>query len=59
MGPTYAAPVGAVLAALATGATLWGRVKGGVNVAWVTTWDLRLTFPLEGLAARLGPPTPR
>ena len=49
----YAAPAGAVLAALATVATLWGWLGGGgsVNVAWAPTWDLRLAFSLDGLAA--------
>lgn len=49
----WAAPVGAILAALAFGATLWGWVAGGglIDVPWAPTWDLRLTFALDGLAA--------
>lgn len=50
---TWTARVGAVLAALAFMATLWGWMAGGgrVDVAWAPSWDLRLTFALDGLAA--------
>ena len=51
--PSFAAPVGAALAALAFGATLWGWGAGGgaVDVAWAPTWDLRFMVALDGLAA--------
>ena len=51
--PALAAPVGAALAALAFAATLWGWLSGGgaVDVAWASSWDLRLHLELDGLAA--------
>jgi multicomponent Na+:H+ antiporter subunit A len=51
--PAYAAPVGAALAALAFGATLWGWLSGGgfVDVAWVPGLDVRFAASLDGLAA--------
>jgi multicomponent Na+:H+ antiporter subunit A len=51
--PPYAAPVGAVFAALAFGATLWGWLSGGgsVDAAWVPDLDVRFAVSLDGLAA--------
>jgi multicomponent Na+:H+ antiporter subunit A len=51
--PAYAAPVGAALAALAFGATLWGWLSGGgsVDVDWVPGLDVRFAASLDGLAA--------
>jgi len=51
--PNLAAPVGAVFAALAALAALWGWLSGGgtVDVAWAPSWDLRLHLTLDGLAA--------
>ena len=51
--PSHAAPVGAALAALAFGATLWGWLSGGgsVDVAWVPGLDVRFAASLDGLAA--------
>jgi multicomponent Na+:H+ antiporter subunit A len=51
--PAYAAPVGAALAALAFGATLWGWLSGGgsVDAAWVPGLDVRFAASLDGLAA--------
>ena len=49
--PRYAAPVGAVFAALAALATLWvWGVGGAVDVPWSPTYDLRFTVELDGLA---------
>jgi multicomponent Na+:H+ antiporter subunit A len=51
--PRFAAPVGAAFALLAAVTTLvvylWGG--GEIDVAWAPTWDLRLHFALDGLAA--------
>ncbi len=49
----FAAPVGAAFALLAAVTTLVVYLRGGgeVNVAWAPTWDLRLHFALDGLAA--------
>ena len=51
--PNWGAYVGAGMAALACGATLWGWSMGGgtIDIPWAPTWDLRLTFTLDGLAA--------
>ena len=51
--PVYAAPTGIVFAALAALSTLWGWLAGGggVDFAWVQSWDLRLALALDGLAA--------
>lgn len=45
--------MGAVVAALAFGTTLWGWAAGGgsVDVPWAPTLGLRLAFELDGLAA--------
>ncbi|HZH05011.1 MAG TPA: hypothetical protein VEY30_14600 [Myxococcaceae bacterium] len=49
--PRYAAPVGAVFAALAALATLWvWGVGGAVDVPWSPTYDLRFAVELDGLA---------
>ena len=49
--PCYAAPVGAVFAALAALATLWvWGVGGTVDVPWSPTYDLRFAVELDGLA---------
>jgi multicomponent Na+:H+ antiporter subunit A len=50
--PALMAPVGAVFAALAALATLYGWLSGGgaVNVAWAPTLDLRFAVELDGLA---------
>ena len=52
MKPAHAPRVGMVFAALAALATLWGWGAGGgtVDVAWVTSWNLRFTVALDGLA---------
>ncbi len=48
--PRYAAPVGAVFAALAALATLWvWGVGGAVDVPWSPTYDLRYAVELDGL----------
>ena len=49
----FAAPVGAVFAAAAALATLWGWMVGGgeVDLAWVPSWDARFVLALDGLAA--------
>lgn len=49
---SLAAPVGAIFAALAFAATLYGWVSGGgsVDVAWASTLDLRFAVDLDGLA---------
>ncbi|MGI9049045.1 MAG: hydrogen gas-evolving membrane-bound hydrogenase subunit E [Rubrobacteraceae bacterium] len=51
--PSLSAPVGAVLAALAAGATLYVWLSGGgeVNFAWAPTLDLRFAVKMDGLAA--------
>ena len=51
--PAYAAPVGTTFAALAALAVLWGWLSGGgaLDVAWVPSWNARLTVALHGLAA--------
>ncbi len=51
--PVYAAPTGIAFAALAALSTLWGWLVGGggVDLAWVPSWDLRLALSLDGLAA--------
>ena len=51
--PAFAAPVGAVFAAAAALATLWGWTAGGgvVDLAWVPSWDARFALALDGLAA--------
>ena len=51
--PTYAAPVGTAFAGLTTAATLgaWLTGGGGLDVAWVQSWDLRFAVALDGLAA--------
>ena len=51
--PSLAAPVGAALAALAFGATLWGWGAGGgsVDAAWVPSWGGRFALSLGGIAA--------
>jgi multicomponent Na+:H+ antiporter subunit A len=48
----WAAPTGAAFSALAFVATLWGWLQGGgrIDLAWAPSWDLRLTFALDGLA---------
>ncbi|WP_243638103.1 hydrogen gas-evolving membrane-bound hydrogenase subunit E [Rubrobacter taiwanensis] len=54
MRPRLAAPVGAVFAALAFAATLWGWLLAGggtVDLPWAPSWDLRFTLALDGLAA--------
>ena len=49
--PCYAAPVGAVFAALAALATLWvWGVGGAADVPWSPTYDLRFAVELDGLA---------
>ena len=50
--PAFTAPVGAALAALAFGATLYGWFSGGgtVDVAWASTLDVRFAVELDGLA---------
>lgn len=50
---TWAAPTGIILTGLAFAATVWGWMAGGgtVDWAWVPSWDLRLRFTLDGLAA--------
>ena len=50
--PAWAAPVGIAMAALAFGAALRGWAAGGatLDVVWAPTWNLRLTFALDGLA---------
>ncbi len=52
LGARPAAWASIVMAALACGATLWGRWAGGgaLDVAWAPSWGLRLTFALDGLA---------
>lgn len=49
---TLAAPVGALFAALAFAATLYGWLSGGgsVDVAWASTLDIRFAVDLDGLA---------
>jgi multicomponent Na+:H+ antiporter subunit A len=49
---SLAAPVGAVFAALAFAATLYGWALGGgsVDVAWASTLDLRFAVDLDGLS---------
>ena len=51
--PSLSAPVGASLAALAAGATLYAWLSGGgeVDFAWATTLDLRFAVKMDGLAA--------
>ena len=51
--PGLSAPVGAVIALLAFGSTLWGWISGGgaVDVAWVPSWEVRFEVALDGLAA--------
>jgi len=51
--PSLAAPVGAVLAALAFGAALWGWGMGGgaIDAAWAPTWEIRFAVAFDGLAA--------
>jgi multicomponent Na+:H+ antiporter subunit A len=51
--PALAAPVGAVFAGAAFGATLWGWLAGGgvVDLAWVPSWGARFEVALDGLAA--------
>ena len=50
--PSFAAPAGGTLAALAFGTTLYGWLSGGgaINVAWAPTLDLRFHVELDGLA---------
>ncbi|MDP8949993.1 MAG: DUF4040 domain-containing protein [Actinomycetota bacterium] len=51
--PAFAAPVGALFAALGALATLYGWLSGvgGVDVAWAPALDLRFAVELDGLAA--------
>lgn len=51
--PRWAAPAGIMMAALVFGATAWGWTAGGgtLDAEWAPTWNLRLTFRLDGLAA--------
>ncbi|MDP8948908.1 MAG: oxidoreductase, partial [Actinomycetota bacterium] len=51
--PTFAAPVGAIFAALGALATLYGWLSGagGVDVTWATALDLHFAIELDGLAA--------
>ncbi|MBK8905006.1 MAG: DUF4040 domain-containing protein [Anaerolineaceae bacterium] len=48
--------IGIVLTGAAFGAVLWGWSLGGgtVDVAWAPSWNLRLHFTLDGLAALYG-----
>ncbi len=48
----WTAPVAAAMAALGFAVTLWGWADGGseLDVAWAPTWNIRLTFALDGLA---------
>ncbi len=51
--PSWAAPAGGALAAIAFGLTLWGATRSTpdtVDVAWAASWDLRFSFALDGLA---------
>lgn len=50
---TWTAPAAALAAALAFAATWWGWAAGGgsIDVPWAPTWNLRLAFTLDGLAA--------
>lgn len=54
--PAWAARTGALLSGLAFGAILWGWLEGGgtLDLPWVPTWNLRLSFALDGLAALYG-----
>ncbi len=51
--PRWAAPVGALFAALTFLAILFAFLRGGgaVDVAWARAWDLRFFVVLDGLAA--------
>ena len=51
--PRGAAPASALAAGLAFAATLWGWGAGGgaVSLLWAPTWNLHLSFALDGLAA--------
>ena len=48
----WTAPTAAVMAALGVVVTLWGWAEGRsqIDVAWAPTWNIRLTFALDGLA---------
>jgi multicomponent Na+:H+ antiporter subunit A len=51
--PTLAAPVGGGLAAVAFALTVWGAARSTpdtVRLTWASSWDLHLTFALDGLA---------
>ncbi len=50
--PSWAGTVGTGMAGLAFGLAAWGWRAGGdrIDVAWAPTWDLRLSFALDGLA---------
>lgn len=48
----WTAPAAAIMAALGFVITLWGWADGRsqLDVAWAPTWNIRLTFALDGLA---------
>lgn len=50
---SWTAPVAITTAALSFAAVVWGWYSGGgsVNYPWAPTWNLRLAFDLDGLAA--------
>ncbi|MHB1133902.1 MAG: hydrogen gas-evolving membrane-bound hydrogenase subunit E [Chloroflexota bacterium] len=51
--PRWAAPASALGAGLALAAVLWGWGAGGgaLDLPWAPTWNMRLSFALDGLAA--------
>ncbi|HEV2528966.1 MAG TPA: hydrogen gas-evolving membrane-bound hydrogenase subunit E [Thermomicrobiales bacterium] len=51
--PDLAAPVGGLLALVAFAVTLWGatfETPDSFRIGWAATWDINLSFTLDGLA---------